>query len=130
MKSILQCCLITILLSIGALTWYVARVAQAQGTQKSETFLFEARPREITAGGTAVLRWSIKGATKITIKAAPESLAGEGRLRSIGTFEGESGTLRIAPSETTMYVIECEGSTDYSCASLTVRVRVKQRNLR
>lgn len=130
MRSAPRYCAVAILLLIGAPAWHATNVAQAQGTKKTADFLFEAQPREILAGETAVLRWSIKGATKITIEAVPESLAGEGRLRSIGTFEGASGTLRISPSETTTYVIECEGSTEYSCASLTVRVKVKQRDPR
>jgi hypothetical protein len=122
-------CMAAFLLSIGAVAWHAAEVAQGQGAEKSETFVFDAQPREIVEGETAVLRWSIKGATKITIEEVPEAQAGEGRIRTIGTFDGGRGTLRIAPKETTAYVIECEGSAAYSCASLTVRVKVKQRNL-
>jgi hypothetical protein len=72
------------------------------------------------------LRWSIKGATKVAIEEAPASGIAN-QLRKLGTFEGSSGTLEVRPKENTTYVITCEGSTTYSCASVTVRVRVKQR---
>jgi hypothetical protein len=96
-------------------------------TQNSEDFIFEVQPREIGPGETAVLRWSIKGATKITIEEAPESSASRVELHKLGTFDGGSGTLEVRPAENTTYVISCEGSTTYACASLTVRVRVKKR---
>jgi hypothetical protein len=95
--------------------------------QNRGDFLFEIQPREIAAGETATLRWSIKGATKITIEEAPESSIGRAELHRLGTFQGGSGTLQVSPVENTTYVISCEGSTTYSCASLSVRVRVKRR---
>lgn len=94
--------------------------------RKSQDFLFEVQPREIVAGERAVLRWSIKGATKVAIEEARASGIAN-QLRKLGTFEGSSGTLEVRPKENTTYVITCEGSTTYSCASVTVRVRVKQR---
>lgn len=107
-------------------------LSRGQGTspskaQKSQDFIFEAQPREIVVGQAAVLRWSIKGATKVVIEEAPESGGDARDLRKIGTFEGSSGTLEVKPKETTAYVITCEGSTTSWCASITVRVRVKQR---
>jgi len=95
--------------------------------QKSQDFLFEVRPRKIAPGEAAVLRWSIKGATRVTIEEASNSEIGRHELMTVGSFEGSSGTLEVRPKEDTTYVIECEGSTTYTCASVTVRVRVKTR---
>jgi hypothetical protein len=93
--------------------------------QKSQDFLFEVRPREIAPGEAAVLRWSIKGAARVTIEEAPKSGTGSPELTKVGSFEGSSGMLEVRPKEDTTYVITCEGSTAYTCASATVRVRVK-----
>jgi len=116
-----------LLLRLSAFGQNAVSFEQKHESQKSDDFLFEVQPREIAAGETAVLRWAIKGATKITIEEAPESSVGRGELRKLGTFEGSSGTLQVRPTENTTYVVSCEGSTGYSCASLSVRVRVKQR---
>lgn len=93
-------------------------------TRKAEDFAFEIRPREIAAGEVAVLRWSIKGATKVVIQEAPDSRAGA--LRAIGEFEGASGKLEVKPKENTTYVILCEGASTYVCGSTSVRVRMKR----
>jgi hypothetical protein len=63
------------------------------------------------------------GATRLTIAEALETQDGYIRMRVIATFDGESETERITPTETTTYVIECEGSTMYSSASLNVQQR-------
>jgi hypothetical protein len=68
-----------------------------------------------------------KGATKVTIAEASESGIGRPELRKIGSFDGSSGTLEVKPKENTNYVITCEGSTTYTCASISVRVRVRSR---
>jgi|SRR5581483_907014 len=86
-------------------------------------FLFDVRPHVIAAGQPALLHWSIKGATKVVIE---EVGASEHGLRKIGTFEG-SGNLQVKPKEDTTYVVSSEGSTLYSCASVSLGVRVKQR---
>ena len=93
------------------------------GVQKSEDFLVDVQPRTIAAGETAVLRWSIKGATKVLIEEASGSRRA---LSTVGTFGG-SGTLKVRPKENTTYVVTCEGSTTYSCASVSIRVQVKKR---
>ncbi len=99
------------------------QVIQKPDAKKADQFLFDVQPRTITAGQAATLRWSINGATKVML----EEASGSGReLRKIGTFGG-SGSLQMHPKEDTTYVITCEGSTTFSCASVTVRVRVKQR---
>jgi hypothetical protein len=99
------------------------RVIQKPDAQKSDEFLFDVQPRMIAPGEVATLRWSIKDATKVVIEEASDS----GReLHKIGTFGG-SESLQIRPKEDTTYIVSCEGSTNYSCASVTVRVRVKQR---
>jgi hypothetical protein len=85
--------------------------------------MFEIQPRVITAGETAVLRWSVKGATKVVIEEVPDS---KRYLKPVGTFGG-SGSIPVSPKENTTYVISCEGSTTVSCASVSVRVRVKPR---
>lgn len=91
-------------------------------SQKSSDFLFEVQPREIAPGDTATLRWAIKGATKVLIE---ESSMSERALHTIGTF-GASGSLKVQPKEDTSYVLSCEGSTTFSCVSVTLRVRVKR----
>lgn len=98
-------------------------VAHQPGVQKSEDFLFDVQPRTIAPGETAVLRWSIKGATKVLIEEASESRRA---LRTVGTFGG-SGTLKVSPKENTTYMVTCGGSTTYSCASVSIRVQVKKR---
>jgi hypothetical protein len=94
-------------------------------TPRSKDFIFEIRPREIAPGETAVLRWAIKGATRVIIQESPDSRAGQ--LREVGRFEGGSGTLEVRPKESTTYVALCEGATKYTCASTSVRVGVKRR---
>lgn len=88
---------------------------------KSNDFVFEAEPPVVTAGETAVLHWSIKGATKVLIE---EGSSASRELHKIGEFGG-TGRIEVRPQEDTIYVISCEGSTTYSCASLTIRVQVK-----
>ena len=93
--------------------------------KKSSDFVFEIYPREIAPGQAAMLRWSIKGAERVVIQEAPDS--GTRGLREAGRFEGDHGTLEVRPTESTIYVIVCEGSTTYECASASVRVQVKRR---
>ncbi len=88
-------------------------VSQKQQSQKAGDFLFEVQPQVIAAGETAILRWNIKGATKVMLEEASASKRG---LHSMGTF-GSRGTLKISPQESTTYVITCEGSTTYTCLS-------------
>ena len=102
------------------------RVDQKQKDKASSDFIFEAKPKEITAGETVVLRWFIKGATKVTIEEASETRSGGVALKKLGTFDGSSGTLEVKPESTTSYVISCEGSTSFACASVTVRVHVRE----
>lgn len=118
----IRCCLIGAFLLAIAL----AGLPQQRPAQKSDAFVFEAAPREITAGESTQLRWSIKGATRITIEEAVETPDGRTMTRVVGTFDGETGAVRVTPAQTTTYLIDCEGSATYSCASLTVKVRVKQ----
>lgn len=79
------------------------------------------KPSVIAPGETAILRWSIKGATKVLIA---EVSASSRDLQKIGTFAG-SGQIEVRPREDTIYVLTCEGSTTLKCASASVRVRVK-----
>ncbi|SRR5579883_336775 len=89
----------------------------------SQDFVFEAKPREITARQAATLYWSMKGVTRVFIEAASRS---DRELRPLGSFAAP-GSLRVTPKEDTTYVVSCEGSPTYSCASVTVRVKVKPR---
>ena len=114
------CLLALVLLGAPSRSQDVGRSADKQ--PKVDDFLFEVQPRVIAAGETALLRWSIKGATKVVIEEASKS---KSQLHEIGTFGG-SGSLKVRPKEDTTYVISCEGSTT-SCASVSVRVRPKQR---
>ena len=99
------------------------RQVSCQPTERSSRdFIFDVQPRVIAPGELAVLRWSIKEATKVVIEAVPES---KRDLRHLGTFAG-SGSLEVSPKEGTTYVVTCEGSTTYSCASVSIRVRVKR----
>ncbi len=89
--------------------------------QSSDNFVFEAQPSIIRPGETALLRWNIQGATSVTIEAASD----DNKLQVIGTF-GARDTLKVQPQEDSTYVISCGGGAALSCASVTVRVRVKQ----
>jgi hypothetical protein len=125
MLQITRCYLLTLALLVVPRSGQDAdRVAQkSDATKSSDEFLFDVQPRMIAPGEAATLRWSIKGATKVLIEEASSS---GGELHKLGTFGG-SGSLQIRPKEDTTYVVTCEGSTTHSCASVTVRVRVKQR---
>ena len=100
-----------------------SRISHQQGPQKSDDFVFEVQPRVIESGEKALLHWSIKGATKVMIEEWSES---KRWLRFLGTF-GATGSLQVAPKEDTTYLISCEGSTTYVCASVSVRVKEKKR---
>lgn len=117
------CLLAVVLLEASGRAKDVIDVAHKADVQKSDDFLFEVQPRVIAPGEAALLRWSIKGATKVMIEEASKSSR---ELHKIGTFGG-SGSLQVRPTEDTTYVVTCEGSTTYSCASASIRVRVKQR---
>ena len=111
-----------VLLGIPSPAQERVQVIQKPTTKKADEFFFDVQPRVIMAGEAATLRWSIKGATRVVLE---ESSGSRPELRKLGTFSG-SGSLQVHPKEETTYVITCEGSTTYSCASITVRVRVKQ----
>ena len=126
MQVILLWGLTVLLIWLPARGQETSRSSKAEN-QKSQDFVFEVQPRQIAPGEVAVLRWAIKGAKRVAIEEAPESGFRGHELRKIGTFEGASGTLEVRPNESTTYVIACEGSTTYSCASVNVRVRVQRR---
>jgi hypothetical protein len=99
------------------------RIVHDEAVPKPDDFLFEIQPRVIAPGDAAILHWSIRGTEKVLIEEAPSGASG---LTSIGTFAG-SGSLEVYPKQDTIYVISCEGSTTYSCASTTVRVRPRSK---
>jgi hypothetical protein len=120
MPQFAQYCLLSvILLGASSRNQAIGRVVH----DKSDEFLLEIQPRVIAPGEEAVLRWSIKGATKVVIEEASKSSR---EMHKIGAFSG-SGSVHVRPTEDTTYVVTCEGATKYSCASVSVRVRVKQR---
>ena len=82
-------------------------------------FVFEAVPQVVAPGQASLLRWKIQGAAKVTI----EEASGTGTLRTIGEFDG-TGTLEVRPARDSTYVVSCKGSTTFSCASVSIRVRV------
>jgi hypothetical protein len=84
MTKITLSCLTLLLLSAPGHAQDNSRAGPKAETGKSQDFLFEVQPREIAPGETAVLRWSIKGATKVTIAEASESGIGRPELRKIG----------------------------------------------
>lgn len=96
------------------------RVAASPASAPStKDFVFVAEPSFIAPGETATLRWNIQGATSVTI----EEAAGTGKLHLVGEF-GASGTLPVRPRESSTYVVACKGSTTFSCASVSVHVRL------
>ena len=124
MIRILECSLLALLLlGTPSRGEEAVQISQKADVKKAEEFVFDVQPRIVVAGEAATLRWSIKGATRVILEEASGS---DRELRKIGTFGG-SGSLQIHPKQDTTYVVSCEGSTTFSCASVTVRVRVKQR---
>jgi hypothetical protein len=124
MARITQYCLLAItLLVLPCRSHDALRIAHQQGPQKADEFVFEVQPRVIESGEKAVLHWSIKGATKVVIEEWSESRRW---LRIVGTF-GATGSLEVAPKEDITYLLSCEGSTTYVCATVSVRVKAKKR---
>ena len=123
MTQAMRCCLLAlVLLGIPIRSQDSTRAADKPKKEQSGDFLFEVQPPVIAPGEAALLRWSIKGATKVVIE---EASTRNSQLHKIGTFGG-SGSLQVRPKEDTTYVVSCEGSRT-SCASVSVRVRTKQR---
>jgi hypothetical protein len=122
-KAARYCLLALLVLAIPDGGQSADRVGNEQGARNSADFRIDVRPRVIAAGEAAVLHWSIKHATKVLIEATTKSSPA---LRKVGSFDS-IGSLQVQPSEDTTYVFSCEGSTTYSCASVSVRVRVKRR---
>ena len=121
MRGVVRYCLLGVVVLV-ALNRSQA-IAQVVEAREPGDVIFEVKPRVIMAGETAVLHWSIKGATKVLIEEAPKSTR---RLRKIGTFGGTGG-VEVRPTERTTYVISCQGPTTGSCLSFAVRIRVKPR---
>ena len=86
-------------------------------------FFVEIQPKLIAPGEVATIRWHIKNATRVVIEEARSST---GKLRKIGEFAGE-GSMEVRPVEDMTYVLNCEGPTSYSCASVSIRVREKKK---
>lgn len=85
-------------------------------------YTFTIEPRELAPGESAMLRWNIPGATTIVIEQA--GFTNPQDLQRIGTFAA-SGELRVTPEADTTYVLSCEGGSNLTCASVSIRVRVK-----
>lgn len=92
--------------------------APAASGQSQTDFFFVAEPPVVAPGHASLLRWNIQGATSVTI----EEASGSGKLHRIGEFGG-SGTLEVRPERDSTYVVSCNGSATFSCASVAVRVR-------
>jgi len=86
------------------------------------SYVFNVEPTTIAPGEWATLFWNIPGATKVSIEAAGLKTTDE--LQRLGSFD-PVGSLRVAPASDTTYVITCEGGTTVTCASVSVRIRVK-----
>jgi hypothetical protein len=86
----------------------------------SDGFVFRAEPGEISPGEEALLEWKIRGATKVVID---EAVYGD-KLHRLGTFDAE-GSVKVKPLESSTYVISCGDSPDLACASVTVKVRIR-----
>lgn len=110
------------LLAVFALTACAHRVVRpAEPASQKQDYVIEARPSVVAPGEPVNLHWSIPGATKVSIDASGSR---QSELQHLGTFGG-SGDLEVKPIEDTMYVVSCEGSRSVSCASVSVKVRVK-----
>jgi peptidoglycan-associated lipoprotein len=70
---------------------------------------FTAEPSGIEVGQSALLRWSVSGATDISID------------HGIGTVQS-NGTSRVSPSITTVYTLTANGSGGSTTATATVRI--------
>ena len=92
--------------------------APVASAQSQTEFFFVAEPPVVAPGHACLLRWNIQGATSVTI----EEASGSGKLHPIGEFGG-SGTLEVRPETDSTYVVSCNGSAAFSCASVSVRVR-------
>ena len=124
MTHVTECCLlVACLLGFPISGQTFDRVVIELKDPKRAEFIFEVRPKVIAPGETAILRWSVKGATKVLIEASALS---DRTLRELGK-SGARGSIEISPKEDTIYVITCDGPTAYSCASASISVRVKQR---
>ena len=94
-----------------------------QSARDAGDFFVEIQPKLITPGEVATIRWRIKSATRVVIEEARSST---GKLRKIGEFAAE-GSMEVRPVEDMTYVLNCEGPTSYSCASVSIRVREKKK---
>ena len=122
MRRILFCfALVSSTLIVSGQRGTPARVESGQ--KGSEDFIFDIQPRVITVGQAAVLHWYVKGATRVVIKEEADS---ENKLSELGAF-GPEGSLEVRPRESTTYVINCEGSATFFCASVSIHVRANQR---
>lgn len=120
----IRCCSVGLaLLAIAGCAHLGERLPSAPVDRQPSTdsFLFKAEPSIIAPGETALLRWNIEGATEVSI----EEGTGYGELHLLGTFSG-TGALSVQPKEDSTYVISCRGSTTVSCASTSIRVRLKR----
>ncbi len=97
-------------------------VRVTQGEDPSRGYVLAVEPSVISPGESAVLFWKVPGATKVSV-AEVASVGDE--FHDSGLFDS-SGSLEVRPAKDTTYVITCEGSTTLSCASVSVRVRVKR----
>ena len=97
--------------------------ARHQSARDAGDFFVEIQPKLITPGEVATIRWHIKSATRVVIE---EVRSSTGKLRKIGEF-GAEGSMEVRPVEDMTYVLNCEGATSYSCASVSIRVREKKK---
>jgi hypothetical protein len=97
-----------------------AAVAPQSLRAASDGFIFRVDPVEIWPGQEAVLEWRIRGATKVVID---EAVYGD-KLHRLGTFDSE-GSVKVKPMESSTYVISCGENSELACASVTVKVRIR-----
>lgn len=72
--------------------------------------LFEASPSEINAGESSTLSWEVEGATTITLNPGPQ-------------LEGNSGSAKVSPSNTTTYRLVAQTGTCTEFEELTVTIK-------
>lgn len=97
-----------------------AAVASQGLRSTADDYVFRVEPAEISPGQEAELEWRIQGATKVVID---EAVYGD-KLHRLGTFDAV-GSVKVKPLESSTYVISCGESSDLACASVTLKVRIK-----
>lgn len=114
-----------LLLTLSAVLGYVRPKEGRPGLGiYPEVAPLNAAPGLISAGETATLTWSSRGAVSVTLESIPE-----GRSEAEGVVRGlpPAGSITVQPRQTTVYRMRCE--TPFAgtrCAGVETQVAVKE----